>query len=310
MTMSDSNSSFTLSKLPRPRLNVLDLINIIGRDSVPTYLFCDIDMTWAETKRKEMKNNGLPVTVTAFLLKAIGIAQRAHPESRTAALPWGRAVTFSDIVAGFTVERFVGNQPAVFLGAIDNPDTKSIEEITTELQSYASSDMTDVRHLELQTRFNNLPTWIRHCILWAGLRYPKVRLKFQGATFGLSSIGKWGMNGLIPPCVSTSTFGVGQIEERAVVRDGQIVIRPIMTIILNFDHRIIDGAPAARFMTDVKRLLEGGLANYLQADQQKSERLQSELTHAPESMDSIVNVAGEPISQSANSNNSDISVGV
>jgi len=87
MTMSDSNSSFTLSKLPRPRLNVLDLINIIGRDSVPTYLFCDIDMTWAETKRKEMKNNGLPVTVTAFLLKAIGIAQRAHPESRTAALP-------------------------------------------------------------------------------------------------------------------------------------------------------------------------------------------------------------------------------
>jgi len=83
-----------------------------------------------------------------------------------------------------------------------------------------------------------------------------------------------------------------------------------MTIILNFDHRIIDGAPAARFMTDVKRLLEGGLANYLQADQQKSERLQSELTHAPESMDSIVNVAGEPISQSANSNNSDISVGV
>lgn len=85
----------------------------------------------------------------------------------------------------------------------------------------------------------------------------------MGATFGLSSLGKWGIKGLIPPCVSTSTFGVGEVEERAVVRGGQIEIRPMLTIILNFDHRIIDGAPAARFMSDVKKLLEGGLENYV-----------------------------------------------
>ncbi len=75
-----------------------------------------------------------------------------------------------------------------------------------------------------------------------------------------------GAKALIPPCVSTSTFGIGEIEQRAVVRDGKIVVRPMMTITLNFDHRIIDGGPAARFVGDVKRLLEGGLENYMHMD--------------------------------------------
>ena len=88
----------------------------------------------------------------------------------------------------------------------------------------------------------------------------------MGATFGLSSLGKWGMTGLIPPCVSTSTFGIGSVEPRPVARDGKVEIRPMMTIILNFDHRLIDGGPAARFMADVKRLVEGDLENYIQID--------------------------------------------
>jgi pyruvate/2-oxoglutarate dehydrogenase complex dihydrolipoamide acyltransferase (E2) component len=266
MESPEKKSNFVLGDLPRPRLNVLDLIDVIGHRTIPTYLFCEIDMGWAEEVRKKMKALGLKVTVTAFLLKAIAIAQRSHPESRTAALPWGKTVTFSDIVAGFTVERYIGNQPAVFFGAIEHPDTKSLIEISSELQQYAEAKMNDVRQLSLQSRFNKFPGWLRQSILWAGKRYPKVRLLFQGATFGLSSIGKWGMSGLIPPCVATSTFGVGQIEDKAVVRDGQIVIRPMMTIILNFDHRIIDGGPAARFMTDVKRLLEGGLEHYMSLD--------------------------------------------
>jgi pyruvate/2-oxoglutarate dehydrogenase complex dihydrolipoamide acyltransferase (E2) component len=49
---------------------------------------------------------------------------------------------------------------------------------------------------------------------------------------------------------------VGRIAERAVVRDGQIVARPTMWLSLTFDHRIVDGAPAARFLMRVRQLLE------------------------------------------------------
>ena len=258
--------NYSISKLPRPRWNVLDLIEVMNKGNVPTYILCDVDMTWAEDLRQRLKSVGVKVTVTAILLKAIAIAQRAHPESRTLRMPWGRQVTLGNIVAGFTVERFVGSQAAVFFGAIDDADTKPVEQIAEELKAYGTSDLDEVAQLNVQNRFNNFPWLIRQFILMMGRQFPAFRLKYQGATFGLSTLGKYGAKVLIPPCVTTSIFGIGSVEDRAVVRDGEIQIRPMMTIVLNFDHRIIDGAPAARFLQDVRRLMEGGLEGYLTGD--------------------------------------------
>lgn len=258
---------FHLSELPRLRWNILDMINIVGGDSVPTYFFLDIDMTWLEDLRAQLGKYGIRVTATAFLLKAIAIAQRSHPDTRTAMLPFGRTVVFNNIVAGFTVERFIGNQPTLFFGAIDEPDTKSIADISEELRAHAEADLEKVFHMRLQHKFTWMPWILRRIILWVGLHVnPALRIKCLGATFGLSSLGKFGMKAIIPPCVSTSTFGIGAIEKRPVVRDGQIEVRKMMTITLNFDHRIIDGAPAARFLNDVQKLLEGGLEKYIQEE--------------------------------------------
>ena len=260
------SKNISFSWLARCRWNVLDMINVIGRGSVPTYMFYEIDMTWAEQLRLELKEKGIKVTATAILLKAIGIAQRLHPASRTAILPWGRTVTFNDIVAGFTVERYVGQQPAVFFGSIESPDTKPLVQVAEELRAYGEDEISTVPQLDIEDRFNNMPWLFRRFILWLGMRFPKVRLRYMGATFGLSSLGKFGCRGLIPPCVSTSTFGVGTIEPRAVVREGAIVVRPMMTLILNFDHRLIDGGPAARFMQDVQRLVEGELQSHIEEE--------------------------------------------
>src|SRR5262245_3022954 len=127
----------TLSWLARCRWNVIDLITIIGHGVVPSYLFIDIDMTWVEDLRKQLKSAGHKVTITSFLLKAIGLAQRKHPDSRTNTLPWGRTFTFNDVTAGFTVEKEVDDQAAVFFGTIDAPDSKPLVEIARELKTFA-----------------------------------------------------------------------------------------------------------------------------------------------------------------------------
>jgi len=244
------------------------MINVVGKGAVPTYIFRDVDVTWAENLRVRLLEKGKRLTVTAILLKAIAIAQRTHPMSRTALLPFGRTVTFNDIVAGFTVERFVGSQPAVFFGEIEAPDTKPLEQIAQELKEYGDGNMESVKQLNTQDRFNNAPWWFRRIVLALGTSVPDFRLRHMGATFGVSSLGKFGVKILVPPCVTTSTFGVGAIEQRPVVRDGKIEIRPMMTIALNFDHRVIDGAPAARFLQDVCALIEGGLESYLQDEKE------------------------------------------
>lgn len=256
------NKDYTFSWLPRGRWNVLDLIDF-GRKSVPTYLFCDIDMTWAEQLRKRLMDIGHRTTITAILLKAIGIAQKHHPASRSALLPWGQIVTFHRIIAGFTVERYVECGPVVFFGSINDPDRKSVEQIAAELRDYAEKDINEIPQLDLEHRFSKMPWLFRKFVFWLGKRFPSIRLKCQGATFGFSTLGKYKLRSIIPPNVCTSVFGVGTVEPRPVVNNNQIEIRSMMTLTLNFDHRLIDGAPAARFLNDVRTLLEGGLARYL-----------------------------------------------
>lgn len=267
-----NDPAFSVIDEHRARWNVLDMITVIAKGTVPTYIFMDIDMTWAEGLRGQFKTLGRKITVTAILLKAIGIAQRSHPASRTAALPFGKRAILNNIVAGFTVERFIGSQPAVYFGAIDAPDTKPLEQISEELKGYGEAEMHEVQHLKTQHWFNYMPWLFRQTILWMGKRFPSVRLRHMGATFGLSSLGKFGVKALIPPCASTSTFGIGEVEYRAVVRDGKVEVRPMMTITLNFDHRMIDGAPAARFMQDIRQLMEGGLESHVAESLAKQEQ--------------------------------------
>ena len=80
----------------------------------------------------------------------------------------------------------------------------------------------------------------------------------QGGTFTISNGGIWGSSWstpiLNPP--QSSILGMHAISERAVVRQGQIVIRPIMICAVSYDHRIIDGKEAVNFLRCIKENLE------------------------------------------------------
>jgi pyruvate dehydrogenase E2 component (dihydrolipoamide acetyltransferase) len=80
----------------------------------------------------------------------------------------------------------------------------------------------------------------------------------SGGTFTLSNLGTMGIDFftpiLNPPQVAI--LGVGRIRELPVARKGKIFTRRVMGLSLTCDHRVIDGAPAARFLQDLCRLVE------------------------------------------------------
>jgi pyruvate dehydrogenase E2 component (dihydrolipoamide acetyltransferase) len=82
--------------------------------------------------------------------------------------------------------------------------------------------------------------------------------ELRGSTFTVTSAGKLG--GLLTtPIVNYPEVGIlsiGRIAERPVVRDGEIVVRPVGTIAVTFDHRVVDGARAAEFGLAVIARLE------------------------------------------------------
>jgi pyruvate dehydrogenase E2 component (dihydrolipoamide acetyltransferase) len=80
----------------------------------------------------------------------------------------------------------------------------------------------------------------------------------EGGTFTISNLGMYGVDRFVavlnPP--QAAILAVGAIEERAVVRDGELVARPVMELTLTCDHRSVDGATAAEFLRTVKQFLE------------------------------------------------------
>jgi pyruvate dehydrogenase E2 component (dihydrolipoamide acetyltransferase) len=79
-----------------------------------------------------------------------------------------------------------------------------------------------------------------------------------GGTFTISNLGMFGVEQFVavlnPP--QAAILAVGAIEDRAVARDGEVVVRPMLTMTLTCDHRTIDGATAADFLRTVKEFLE------------------------------------------------------
>jgi pyruvate dehydrogenase E2 component (dihydrolipoamide acetyltransferase) len=79
----------------------------------------------------------------------------------------------------------------------------------------------------------------------------------NGATFTISNLGMFGVDAfsaiIVPP--QAAILAIGRIAERVVAVDGQVVIRPMMTMTLSCDHRVVDGARAAEFLRDLDQAI-------------------------------------------------------
>lgn len=87
------------------------------------------------------------------------------------------------------------------------------------------------------------------------------KLKFDqlsGSTFTVSNLGTYRVDAFTPiiNAGEVAILGIGRLQEKPVVVKGQVEVQPIMTLSLSFDHRVVDGAPAAQFLTDLCNVLE------------------------------------------------------
>ncbi|MEC9381305.1 MAG: 2-oxo acid dehydrogenase subunit E2, partial [Candidatus Latescibacterota bacterium] len=82
--------------------------------------------------------------------------------------------------------------------------------------------------------------------------------EMTGGTFTLTNLGAAGIDAFTPIVnpPQCAVLGVGRIAQRPAVHDGQVVARWLCVVSLTFDHRIIDGGPAARFLATLRELVE------------------------------------------------------
>ena len=184
-----------------------------------------VDMSAMKAYREQLKAKEIKVSYTDLLVKFIAKALTEFP-LLNCSVEDNKIVYKHYVNMGVAVALDNG----LVVPNVTDADKKSLTEISKEIKELAKL-----------AREGGLPME-----------------KLRGGTFTITNLGMYGIESFTPIInqPEVAILGVTTMEDRAVVRGGEIVIRPMMTLSLTFDHRVVDGSVAAEFLQRVKALLE------------------------------------------------------
>ncbi|MBX0296097.1 2-oxo acid dehydrogenase subunit E2 [Haloarcula nitratireducens] len=172
------------------------------------------------------EERGVHLTYTPFLLKCVAAALDDHPILATQLDAEAEEIVFKD-------DRNLGVATATDHGlvvpVVDDVDEKGLLQVATEL-----NDLVE------RARSRDI-----------------AREEMRGGTFTVTNFGAIGGE-YADPVINvpeTAILGVGSLEERPVAVDGEVAAKPTLTLSLAIDHRVVDGADAARFVNTLKEYL-------------------------------------------------------
>jgi pyruvate/2-oxoglutarate dehydrogenase complex dihydrolipoamide acyltransferase (E2) component len=243
---------YTVRRIPRARRPVIDRLAGANR-RYQVHALVELDASEAKERIARAEPH---VSWTAFLLVTIGRAVAAHPEVN-ARRAGGRILTFDRVDLGATVERHWQGRTVLDIVTIHAADRRTPAEVSAILHAVKNGPGEPHEPHGAMRAVVRLPGPLRRTLVrFAGTR-PRVAASF-GPAVGVTSIGMfssaWGWAVPLAPLTVIAT--VGGVSDRAVVRDGRVVVRAMLPLTLSFDHGVIDGAPAARFTETLRELVE------------------------------------------------------
>jgi len=191
----------------------------------------DADITELERvrarERRVAEEKGVRLTYLPFIMKAVIPALNAHPYFNASLDEGAEAIVLKKY---FNIGIAVDTTDGLIVFVIKDADKKNILDLAKETATLA--DKARLRKIDLH--------------------------ELKGSTFTITNYGVVGASYGTPIInyPEVAILGLGKIEDRPVVRKGEIAIRKIMPLSLAFDHRVIDGVEAGRFLGVVIQHLE------------------------------------------------------
>ncbi len=181
------------------------------------------------TLNEQLAGQGIKLSVNDFLVRGCALAIHQHPEFNAS---WGgdHLEIHEDVNIGIAIALPPERGGGLVVGTIRNADRKSLRAISQE--SKYLSDKARSRGLSLE--------------------------EMADTTFTISNLGMFGVDNFTaiinPP--NSAILAVGAALQKPVVRSGQLTVGHEMSATLSLDHRIIDGASAARYLQTLRQLIE------------------------------------------------------
>ncbi len=256
--MNTNQNGYTVKKYPRIRLLMADG-GKLGLSKHTVHGLVEFDITQArEMIRQHRAETGEALSFSAFFLHCLGKAIDSEKDLNAYRNWRGQLIIFDEVDVNMLFEVEVDGQKTIRPHILRGVNRKSIRELHDEIRAFQSQHQGS-QESKFIDRFVQLPGFIRRAFLWVLFKNPQLVKDYYG-TVMVSSIGMFGTGSGwgLPVPNHTLQLTLGGIGEKPGVIDHRIEVRKYLSVTISFDHDLVDGAPAARFMDRLKKLIEKG----------------------------------------------------
>jgi pyruvate/2-oxoglutarate dehydrogenase complex dihydrolipoamide acyltransferase (E2) component len=264
--MNDTIPPHRVVDLPAARLHVLDFLELASWDD---YMFAilEVDVTRARRGIEEhLARTGERVSFSGYL--GLCLARAVDEDKSVQAYMKGRKqmVLFDDVDIGMMIERRIDGTHAPVGYVIRRANRKSLLEIHREIRAVQTGPAPQSKEAPRWMRLlHRLPRPLARLFFAAVRRAmrddPAGKWVAMAGTVSITAVGMFGEGGgwgLVAPTGHTLCLIVGGIARKPAVVDDHIEPHEFLCLTVGFNHKVVDGAPAARFARRLVELIESG----------------------------------------------------
>ena len=261
--MSDKIGPYDVIDLSPGRRAIMNALDLTAPKHY-MYGLLEVDVTSARQFIAEEKaRTGESLSFTGFLACCLARAVDDNPEVQAYLKGRKQLVMFGDVNVGMMIERKSGGKHSLMGHVIRGANRKTFREIHQEIRSAQSEPVPPGRGAPAWFSSALLLPWplskLSKALMGAIMRHdPKIRVSAAGTVF-ITSVGMFGKGhsgwGIATTPHSLSLV-VGSIAWKPAVVEGRIEPREILNLTVLFDHDVVDGAPATRFVRRLVDLIE------------------------------------------------------
>lgn len=219
----------------------------------------EFDITQARKIINQCKQEtGEALSFSAFFLACLGKAIESNKRMHAYRNWRNQLIIFDEVDVNLLFEVEVDGKKTIRPYIIRNVNKKSVQEIHREIRAFQEQHQSSQESRFIEW-FVRLPGFARRLFLWALFKNPQLIKDYYGTVL-LTSIGMFGTGSGwgIPVPNHSLQLTLGGVSEKPGVVEQQIEIRKYLSVTISFDHDVIDGAPAARFIQRLRELIEKG----------------------------------------------------
>jgi pyruvate/2-oxoglutarate dehydrogenase complex dihydrolipoamide acyltransferase (E2) component len=231
----------------------------VSKEKDTIHLITDVDITQPrQFIRRHLERTHERLSLTGFVVSCLAQTMNEFPQFNS--FRKGKnLILLDDLTISVLFERDIKGESVPEPVGIQRANKKNYRQINDELRS---AQQMRVEHLGATTN----AAWIRFIpgfLLKLFIRFASksVRMQMRYGVVGVTAVGMFGAGSmwLVPLTSATVTVAIGSISKRPVLFDGVLQEHEFLCLTISFDHDIVDGAPAARFVHRFTQLLSGGM---------------------------------------------------